>query len=85
MRGWDEPRCTVFIPTFVWTLVYAVMNFVFHKRRKITFSISMSGVHAQGDPCTATIFRSVLRLHMLYSVSSPVRDKVQYLTQRNSS
>jgi hypothetical protein len=32
----------------------------------------MSGVGAQGDPCTATILWSVVRPHPLYSTNSPV-------------
>jgi hypothetical protein len=32
----------------------------------------MSGVEAQGDPCTATIFWSIVPSHVLYSSSSPV-------------
>jgi hypothetical protein len=35
-------------------------------------SMSVGGVDAQGDPCTATIFWSIARRHMLYSASSPV-------------
>jgi hypothetical protein len=33
----------------------------------------MSGVGTQGDPYTATIFWSIVRPHLLYSASSPVR------------
>jgi hypothetical protein len=32
----------------------------------------MSGVDAQGDPCTATMFWFIVRPHFLYSASSPV-------------
>jgi hypothetical protein len=34
--------------------------------------ISISRVGSQSDPCTATIFWSIVRPHMLYSASSPV-------------
>jgi hypothetical protein len=39
----------------------------------------MSGKGTQDDPCTTTIFQSIVHLHLLYSASSPVPDKVQYL------
>jgi hypothetical protein len=32
----------------------------------------MSGVDAQGEPCTATIFWSIVQTHLFYSASSPV-------------
>jgi hypothetical protein len=34
--------------------------------------MSINGVGAQGDPCNATIFSSILRLSVLYSASNPV-------------
>jgi len=37
-----------------------------------SISVSMSDVGAQGDPCTATVFFSIVRPHLLYSASSPV-------------
>jgi hypothetical protein len=36
------------------------------------FQSIMSGVGAQDDPCTATIFWSIVRHHLIYSASSPV-------------
>jgi hypothetical protein len=45
----------------------------FCRRKLLCSSISMSGMGAQGDPCTATIFWSILSLLLLYSASSPVR------------
>jgi hypothetical protein len=39
---------------------------------KYDVSVIMSGIRVQGDPCTATIFWSIARLHPLYSASSPV-------------
>jgi hypothetical protein len=36
------------------------------------FQSIMSGVGAQGDPCTATIFWYIVRHHLIYSASSPV-------------
>jgi hypothetical protein len=36
------------------------------------FSISMSEVGSQGDPCTASILLSIVRPHLLYSSSSTV-------------
>jgi hypothetical protein len=38
----------------------------------ICISISMSGVAAQGNPCTVTIFWCIVRPHRLYSASSSV-------------
>jgi hypothetical protein len=34
--------------------------------------IVMSGLGAQGDPCTATIFCPIVCPHLLYSASSPL-------------
>jgi hypothetical protein len=43
----------------------------------------MTGVGAQGDPCTATIFWSVVRSHLLYSANSPISVRIQWLTSLN--
>jgi hypothetical protein len=46
--------------------------------------MSMRGVGAQGDPCTATLFLYTVRPDLLYStMQSRTSKKVQYLTQRN--
>jgi hypothetical protein len=49
----------------------------------------MSGVAAQGGPCTATIFWSVVRPHQHYSASSRVplksRPTLSYITESNHS
>jgi hypothetical protein len=45
---------------------------------------NINEVGAQGDPCTATIFWSIMSPHLLYSSGSPVPlTKLQYLTKRN--
>jgi hypothetical protein len=36
------------------------------------FIISMSGLSALGDPCTATVFRYIVPLQLLYFASSLV-------------
>jgi hypothetical protein len=40
------------------------------KRPFILDSIGMDGMGTQGDPCTATIFRSIVYPHLLYLAPS---------------
>jgi hypothetical protein len=47
----------------------------------------MSLVGAQGDPCTASIFWSIVRPHLLYSASRPVplTKYISYITESHHS
>lgn len=46
-----------------------------------SMNMSTSGVCAQGDRCTVTIFWSILHLHLLYSTCStvPLTNTVSYI------
>jgi hypothetical protein len=37
----------------------------------LDFCMSINGVGAQGNPCTVTIFWSIVQTHLLYSASTP--------------